>query len=325
MKFRTEIDINPFDAPIDYESRVLAVGSCFAASIGGELQRAKFRTDVNPTGALFNPASIARTLERFAECRMVGVEELSRSREGWFHYDFHSSVCCGESAEMCAESINRAIERGHKALRESDWVILTLGTAWIYELKESGEVVANCHKEPASTFVRRRMEVSEIVAILTSLMDGALRGKRVILTLSPIRHIADGLAENSLSKATLRVAIEAVAECYPQRINYFPAYEILMDDLRDYRFYGADMVHPSATAVEYIWERFQGVAIGEGARKIMSRVMKIVRGVEHRPLDVASEGYQKFCRSQLDAIAQLPDVDLSAENCFFTEQLEKKS
>lgn len=301
------------------------MGSCFAASIGGELQRAKFRTEVNPTGVLFNPASIARTLERFAECRMVGVEELTRGCEGWFHYDFHSSVGCGESAEKSVESINRAIERGHKALREADWVVLTLGTAWIYELKDSGEVVANCHKEPASTFTRRRMDVAEIVETLASLMEGALSGKRVILTLSPIRHLADGLAQNSLSKATLRVAIEAIAERYPQRINYFPAYEILMDDLRDYRFYGVDMVHPSATAVEYIWEQFQGVAIGEGARKIMPRVMKIVRGVEHRPLDIASEGYQKFCRSQLDAIAQLPDVDLSAESCFFTEQLEKKS
>ncbi len=319
MKFRTEIDIRPFETKIDYESRILAMGSCFVEAVGGRLAKSKFGATINPTGVLFNPASICRALERFERCEGITAEELREGAQGWFHYDFHSSLSDSDPAEALSK-INRAVEVGHNALEASDWVIITLGTSWIYELSEGGEVVANCHKQPGSRFRRRRLSVAEVVEYLDGLLQGTLRSKRVILTLSPIRHVADGLSENSLSKATLRVAIEEIVERYANRVYYFPSFEILMDDLRDYRFYGDDLVHPSSTAVEYVWQSFCGAAISAEANDVMGRVMAIVRAAEHRPRNPQSESFGRFCEDQLRAISRLEGVvEMPSEREYFVK------
>ncbi len=321
MKFRTEIDIKPLKERMGYSSEIITMGSCFAGEVGGRLHSSKFRITVNPSGVLFNPASICRTAQRFATCRLVTAEELHEGREGWCHYDFHSSLNSA-SKELCVKQINDAIVRGHHALERADWVVLTLGTAWIYELKSSGEVVASCHKQPHSIFHRRRLSVPEIVDRAVATIEQYMPNKRVILTLSPIRHVGDGLDENCLSKSTLRVAIDEICSRRPTMTHYFPAYEILMDDLRDYRFYGEDMVHPASVAVEYVWQRFIEFAISSNSLPVMERVEKIMRASKHRPLNSESTTWREFCAQQLAKIAELDDiVDLESERRYFQESM----
>lgn len=324
MKFRTEIDIDRWGRAIGYGDRLFMIGSCFAQSIGEALVRSKFRTAINPMGVLFNPLSVCGAIRRLSAQRHIEMSELREGALGWYHYDFHSSLN-GATREEAFDNINEAIDRGGEALRRADWVVVTLGTAWVYHLVESGRVVGNCHREPARNFERRRLSVDAIVEELSAVIEGELSGKRVVLTLSPIRHVADGLAENSLSKATLRLAIEALREAFADRVAYFPAYEIMMDDLRDYRFYASDMVHPSPMAVEYIYGRFCEVAIADEAKALMPSVMRVVKAVEHRPTSPHSEAHRQLCQAQLRAIEQLPEVDFGEEIAYFDGQLKINS
>ncbi|MFI3282480.1 MAG: GSCFA domain-containing protein, partial [Rikenellaceae bacterium] len=260
--------------------------------------------------------------QRFRHREFVEQGELHYNSQGWFHYDFHSSLCSNDPKE-CVERINRAIELGHESLMAADWIIITLGTAWIYEIAESGIVVANCHKQPSSKFKRRRLSVDEVVEQLEIAVSDLLPSKRVILTLSPIRHIADGLAQNSLSKSILRVAIDEFAQRYPLRVDYFPAYEIFMDDLRDYRFYAEDMVHPSTVGVDYVWERFCEGVVSDSAKVLMNKVLAIKRAAAHRALNPQSDSYKRFCADQLRAISHLErEVDMSTEREYFTKGAE---
>ena len=323
MKFRTEIEPFTLDTDIDYRSRLLALGSCFAEHIAARLSRARFRIEANPTGILFNPASIVRTLERLWHAEPVRREELHRSREGvWFHYDFHGSLSRTE-ADEALDAMNEAVRRGAEALHGADTLLLTFGTAWVYD--HEGRPVANCHRQPAAEFHRRRMTVEEIVAPLARLLEGELAAKRLIVSVSPVRHAGDGLVENSLSKATLRLAAAALEERFAERVRYFPAYEMLVDDLRDYRFYADDLTHPSPQAVAYVWERFCEALLTPDARALLPRIAEITAAARHRPLHPASEAYRAFCRRQLEAIERLPGVDFTEETAFFRSRIEINS
>ena len=244
MKFRTEITPHPLRESIAYSSRIFAMGSCFAENISERLQRAKFRVVSNPTGIMFNPASIAASLERFAKGRPYAAEEFTHADGRWFSFDAHTSLS-GKTAEEALAKMNCAVQAGHEALERADWVILTFGTSWIYELNATGRVVANCHKRPQSHFTRRRLSADEIVGMYDRLMTGLLREKNVIFTVSPVRHVGDGLEGNSVSKAVLRVAVDEIVGRHDNAF-YFPSYEIVNDDLRDYRFYDRDLVHPNS-------------------------------------------------------------------------------
>ncbi len=272
MKFRTEINVAPFERPIDHARRGFSVGSCFADRIAGRLTRYKFPLTSNPTGVLYNPFSIADLLET-------------------------------TPPELAA----------------ADYVLVTFGTAWVYE--EDGKVVANCGKRPAHLFTRRRLSVEEIVGHFDGLMREELRDKQVIFTVSPVRHLKDGFEENSLSKAILRLAVAEIVERHPAEAQYFPAYEILNDDLRDYRFYAADLVHPSESAVEYIWEKFTGAAFGAETRSLLPQIENLVRATEHRPFNPDTEEHAKFRASMLSETRRLaaehPALDLTAEFEFF--------
>ncbi|MFI3289287.1 MAG: GSCFA domain-containing protein [Rikenellaceae bacterium] len=319
MKFRTEIDIEQFFEKIDYSSRIFTIGSCFAQRIGGAMSRAKFQSTVNPTGTLFNPMSVCSSIERLSTKRFIREDELREGDLGWYHFDFHSSLSAPTKLQTL-QQINHAIERGYEAIQSADWVVITLGTSWIYRLIESGELVANCHKLPARNFRRERLSVEEVVSTIGKTVDNHLKDKNIILTVSPIRHIADGLSENSLSKATLRLAIDQLVHTY-NNIVYFPSYEILIDDLRDYRFYAQDMVHPSDVAVEYIWDLFSEAALSSQAKELMPRVMKIIKAREHRPTNPESDAHKSLCRAQLRAIDQLSQVDMSEEKLYFQSVL----
>lgn len=217
--------------------------------------------------------------------------------------------------------MNAALEEGSRALRKADYVIITFGTAWIYALANEPErVVANCHKLPAQTFVRRRLTVAEIVARYDELFEGPLAGKHIIFTVSPVRHVKDGLAANTLSKAVLIEAVHAIVDSHANT-DYFPAFEIVNDELRDYRFYADDMVHPSAVAVEYIWERFGQTVLTDRAREVAAAVEKIAVAMEHRPLRPGTLAHKKFLESmarQVTALAeQYPEVDFSEKLRYF--------
>ncbi len=321
MKLQTTIDIRAFEHQIEYQDEIFAIGSCFAQRVGDEMERSKFRITTNPTGVLFNPLSIGAAIERFAQRRHVSAEELHEGDLGWFHYDMHSSLN-GHTAEEALLQINSAIDMAHEALARSRWVIITLGTAWVYRLIEKeqgarGSVVANCHKQPAAKFQRDRASVEQVVQALQQIVD-RLHDKNIMLTLSPIRHLADGACDNALSKATLRLAIEQVSAS-SRNVNYFPAYEIMLDELRDYRFYDVDMAHPSPLAVEYIWERFCAAALSPKSRDTLTRVMKVVRAAEHRPYNPQSEAYAKHCAAQIKATEAMSEVDFSKEYEYFRE------
>jgi hypothetical protein len=216
-------------------------------------------------------------------------------------------------------SIADLLEADPPELKAADYVLITFGTAWVYE--ENGRVVANCEKRPAHIFTRRRLSVEEIVARFDNLMQNALRDKQVIFTVSPIRHLKDGFEENSLSKAILRLAIAEITARHPETAQYFPAFEILTDDLRDYRFYASDLAHPSAEAVEYIWEKFSAAALSPETLKLLPQIEKIVRATEHRPFSPDTEEHAAFRRKILaeakEFAARHPEIDLSAEIEFF--------
>ena len=326
MQFQTTIDIKPFERKIDHSERILSLGSCFADNIAKRLQRSKFCVTASPTGILFNPESIACAIERFAEAgrsdnALPAREELHNGNGVWFNYDFHSSFSHTD-ADVAIEQMRKAIVSGAEALANAKVIIITFGTAFAY--RRDGKVVANCHKQPQKIFSREMLPVGDIVQRYTELLRGALSGKRVIFTLSPVRHIGDGLEENSLSKATLRVAIAEIVR-QADNAEYFPSYEIMMDELRDYRFYADDMAHPSTLAVDYIWERFSQTAFAPQTLELIKQVERITTAAEHRPFNPASEAHRNFCRQMLKQIEQLntehPTIYLNREKEYFNSYL----
>lgn len=312
MRFRTEISFEPLAEGIDHSAKIFALGSCFAESISERLQRAKFSVTSNPFGVLFNPFSIANTLDRLADTRTFTVCDIEEGKEGFFSFDAHSSLDGKTQTEIFA-NLNKAVAQGSKTLHNAEWVILTFGTAWVYE--REGKVVANCHKQPAKEFVRRRLSVEEIVEQYRTLFEGILRDKKVILTVSPVRHLGDTLQENSVSKATLRLAVEELVARY-ENAHYFPSYEILIDDLRDYRYYGDDMVHPSSMAIAYVWEQFCKYALTKRANDLLPVIEQIVTASEHRPFNPDSQAHKAFCKKMIREIEQHREID-------FTKELQK--
>lgn len=324
MQFRTVIDIKSFDRKIDHSSRILSLGSCFADNIARRMQRAKFRVEASPTGILFNPESIARAVERFAASESPAREELRHDGERYFGYDFHSAFADADP-ERALAAMREAARRGADALRRADTVIITFGTAWIYRLRENGEVVANCHKQPQSLFARELLAADRIADRYAKLLEGPLADKHVIFTVSPVRHLGDGAERNSLSKAVLRVAVGELASRFPDA-DYFPSFEIMNDELRDYRFYADDMTHPSQTAVDYIWERFGATAFAESARRAAERAERIAEAAEHHPFDPRGEAHRNFCRAMLRRIDELrreqPQMQFDDEKEYFNSFLE---
>lgn len=321
MKFRTEIEPAPRSVRIGYDNRILTLGSCFAAHIAGRLAAAKFHVIENPSGILFNPLSIAAAIRSYALPAPVFREELEFDGEMWYHFGFHGDFSA-PTADEALRRMNAARQAGAAALRTADRVILTLGTAWVYE--REGQIVANCHRRPAAEFTRRRLGVAEIVGSLAPLIEGPLAGKQILLTVSPVRHLGDGLEGNAVSKAALRLAAEELKQQF-RCVDYFPAYEILTDDLRDYRFYADDLVHPAPQAIAYVWERFVPAVLDDRARQLLPEVEAIVAAAAHRPRNPHGEAHRAFCRRQLERIEAIPEVDFQRESTLFRQCIEINS
>lgn len=290
LPFRTPVVLPCYPFRIGPTDRGLALGSCFAEHIGRWLQAGKLPVCVNPFGALYNPASIAQALEQLASDEPFREEELF-CHNGLWHSFMHHGDFSGTDPSAVLRRIRAAWETGAEALREARYLMLTFGTAWVYE--QEGRVVANCHKLPARTFVRRRLTVGEITELLVPLL-ARWPEKEVIVTVSPVVHLGDGLIENQLSKATLLVAAHELAERFAGRVCYFPAYELLAGELRDYRFYADDMCHPSTVAVEYLRRRFSESLLSAEAAGLVAAAEELRRAMNHRPLHPDGEEYAAF-------------------------------
>lgn len=288
----------------------MVMGSCFAEHIGKRLADMKWRAELNPFGVLYNPLSISEALMRLMKFRQYGDEELTCFPDGGWSTWLHHSRYSHSVKEMALATINASLEAGSRALAEADMLVITWGTAWVYQLRNTGEVVGNCHKVPEREFVRYRLSVEEIVAEYTQQLGRlwALNPKvRVLFTVSPVRHLKDTLHGNQLSKATLLLAVDELCRRYPDRLHYFPAYEIVMDELRDYRFYAEDMAHPSAQAVEYVWERFVEHVTDHDAQAFIAEWTKMVRAMAHRPFRPEAEEYKRFVEQNIEKIMALKE------------------
>lgn len=289
MKFRTEYDARPSEKPLNPEQSVVLIGSCFTDYIGERMRTCRWAAYPNITGTLFNPSSIAKTLEiacTWENPFEVIKDSLANRDQLWMSW-LTDSGCTTYSKRDTDDRVFNRFFHLRKNLSKAYTLIVTFGTAWIYELTaRPGYVVANCHKFPADTFTRRRLTTKEIVAEWTTLIK-LLAEKypdiRIILTVSPVRHLKDGFEGNSRSKAILQLACEEICERCPTA-EYFPSYEIVNDDLRDYRFYSSDMVHPSPEAVDYIWEKFQDRYLTKASRALLAEGEKITKHLNHRPI-----------------------------------------
>lgn len=294
MNLKTEVHIAKPARPIEHSDRVFMIGSCFAENMAERMKRSGIRTASNPFGVMYNPLSIAACIDRLLEGKPFGEDELIQYG-GMYHSMMHHGAFSATDKATCLERINSSLREGERALREADIIIITWGTAWIYEFE--GNVAGNCHKLPADRFTRRRLSPEEIAIRYRQLIGRAdLRDKRFIFTVSPIRHIKDGLHENQLSKATLLLATDMLRQDFPE-LDYFPSYEIMNDELRDYRFYADDMLHPSALAEQYIWERFTGSRFSASALASAKECEDFFRAGAHRPLHPDSAQYQQFAEA----------------------------
>ncbi len=322
MKFRTEINISPSLQKITYNNKSLFIGSCFTENIGNQMQKLKFPSMVNPFGILYNPLSINTCLQRLIAAKPYNSDELHHFNEQWHSWAHHGHFS-HKNQNTCLQNINQELKTASIFLKQADFLLLTLGTAFVYQWKESGEIVANCHKIPQKQFDHYRISVKDIVEVLSPTLKQIqqLNPKlQIIFTLSPIRHWKNGAIDNQLSKATLLVAIHEL-KAKLKKVNYFPAYEIMMDDLRDYRFYESDMLHPTSTAIDYIWGKFQEAYFDQQTGKLKERIEKILNAKNHRPRNPNSEAHQRFLQQQLKYIEGLeneyPLLDFEEEKGFF--------
>ncbi|MEH6682249.1 MAG: GSCFA domain-containing protein [Sediminicola sp.] len=308
MKLQTLIPLVKASMPIDYNSDVLLLGSCFAENIGEKFKYFKFCSLVNPFGILFHPLALEEVLVRSVEQKPYTETDIFSVNGSWQCFDAHSSLG-GVSKEKVLDNLNQgsALIRTH--LKTASHIVITLGTAWAYRYKETQRLVANCHKMPQAAFQKELLSVEALTLSLerlVKLVTGVNPGVSLVFTISPVRHLKDGFVENQVGKSHLITALHQLLETHPDTA-YFPAYELMMDELRDYRFYADDMVHPNALAIEYIWEKFREMWISGDVAPLMDKVEEVQKGLLHRPFQPASEGHQVFLRSLERKISYLKE------------------
>jgi len=322
--FLTQVQIVKPPFEITYRSNLFFIGSCFSDYIGKKMRELQFHVCTNPFGVIYNPLSIASNLELLVEKVCFTEDDLSFYNELWFSYT-HYTLFSHPDKETCLRNINASFSEAKEFLFKADLLFITLGTSWIYRLRENGNVVANCHKQPASRFERSLLTVEqsyEALKLCIEKIRNINSDIKFVFTVSPIRHWKDGAIGNQRSKAALILAITELQDRL-ENIYYFPAYEIFMDELRDYRFYAADMLHPSESAQNYIWERFNESFISHDDMIILRNVEKIISSLEHKPRFPDTGAYRNFKQSVHKKIQELskkfPFIDfhelqLRAEN-----------
>lgn len=305
MELQTQIPLSKQpNNLISYEFKILLLGSCFSENIGEKLEYFKFKNTQNPFGILFNPKAIETLIERAIQQKEFNESDIFFQNGQWHCFDAHSKLS-DVSKENVLNSLNSGVAKTKAALQKASHIIITLGTAWVYRHIATNKIVANCHKVPQKQFKKELLSVDEIYNSLNKIVTSISSvnpNATLLFTVSPVRHLRDGFAENTLSKSHLISAIHQILESSSSLLGrglgagayYFPSYEIMMDELRDYRFYAEDMIHPNTTAINYIWERFKTVWVSEDSYQTMEKVDTIQKGLRHKPFNPNSEAHQNF-------------------------------
>lgn len=322
MNFFTNIDIKPLPAPITYAHKVMLIGSCFTEHIGNSLSESKFQTLQNPNGILFEPSSVCRSLVSYIQNRQYSAADLHLYNELYQSWDHHSRFS-NPDRDVCLNGINASQQNAHRFLKEADWLIITLGSSFVYKLQETRQDVANCHKAPASWFEKYLIPIDEQIAGLDNTIHQLFHFNpklKIIFTISPVRHLRDGVTENNRSKARLIETVHHLVQKF-DRLFYFPAYELVIDVLRDYRFYDIDLAHPNYAATQFVMEHFTDYAFDHPTKTLLTEIRQLVTARKHKPFHPGSSQHRDFLNRNLlkaEALSTLyPSLDFSSEITYF--------
>lgn len=321
--FRTKVIPKISPHKIDLRDSIVALGSCFVQNIGKKFEDYKFHININPFGTLFNPLTIFKLVNQAALKKNIDSRGIVESKGVFHHYDLHSDLSRLDK-ETLLENANLELKHLGDRLPKTSIMIYTFGTSFVYELKDTREIVANCHKVPSKHFSCRLLTIEEIVRgfeVNYTLVKGANPDTRFILTVSPVRHQKDSFEQNNVSKSILRLACEQMVNKFDD-VEYFPAFEIMMDELRDYRFYADDMLHPSPVATDYIWQKFQDVYFDDKQKQFILKWDKIRLALAHKPFNHESEQHQLFIHKTIGLLKEFKDeVDINPELKLLKSQL----
>lgn len=329
-KFQTAVEIPEFKWKTGYSKKNMFIGSCFTENVGNKMAALKYDVDINPFGILYNPASVANSIKILLEKKPFSENRLI-FHNGLWHSFFHHGRFSDPDKNTTLEKINSRINASSGYLKTTDFLFLTFGTAWVYEYKKNGQIVSNCHKIPAAEFTRRRLNVDEIAGSFIQLLPEIWKQNpacKVVFTVSPVRHWKDGAIENQRSKAALILAIDKITgEFGTEKCGYFPSYEIMMDELRDYRFYAGDMLHISEVGINHIWNLFEQSLIEENSTQLTPRIYKITKAFQHKPLNRFSDEYLRFLETALKQVNELqkdyPNLNFELEKNHFTVEFNE--
>lgn len=327
MELRTTIKIEPSSKKISYNDPVMFIGSCFSSSIGSQLELGRMPVMINPAGTVYNPISVFNTINTIIEEKEFAPDDL-HCHDGNFLSFYHDTDFSSEDPKKVIKAINEKSRKGMSFLRDSKFLFITLGTARVYRWKKTGMIVSNCHKIPNDQFVSELLSVCEIVAVWKKLLDMLhtfFPQLKVVFTISPVRHWKDGAHGNQISKSVLFLAVEELL-LHSSAPQYFPAYELLMDDLRDYRYYDDDMLHPSKTAVNYIWDAFSFCYMENRTIDIYREAVKISKARNHRLSTETGAQIKRFAEKMLAHISDIeskaPTINFSSESDYFRSLLK---
>ncbi|AFK04643.1 GSCFA domain protein [Emticicia oligotrophica DSM 17448] len=315
MDFRTEIEVAPARFKISTDSKIMTVGSCFSEVIGSQLTDNKLQCLCNPYGTVFNPASIFKLISHSLQNQPIFKHLMLENNGIWQHYDFHSKFYA-HSKEELEKELNLTHRNVNQFLRKANFLVITLGTSIVYQLKENSQIVSNCHKTPASHFKKELLNVKDIIMKFRPMYETLKMQNnkiKILLTVSPVRHTRETLQLNSVSKSILRTACYHLEQDFSD-VHYFPSYEIMMDDLRDYRFYKADMIHPNEQAEQYIFEKFANTYFTEDLNIFLKEWNKVKMSLNHRPIQVDTPAHQRFLNDLLEKLTILSNkIDVTSE------------
>ena len=324
MEFQLPIQIDPLPIPFSYKDRILLIGSCFTEHIGNRLTEFKFETLQNPNGILFDPYSVSGSLVSYIRNKEYTANDLVYLNELWQSWQHHSSFS-DIDREKALDNINSSIREAHEFLKNAKWLVITFGTSFSYQLVENELPVANCHRAPSALFRKHLMSIEEIKSVLDNCFHQLFHfnpNLQILLTVSPVRHVRDGVVDNNRSKARLIETVHHFVSKF-NRLYYFPAYELVTDVLRDYRFYDADMVHPNYQATSFVLEQFGKYCIDEGSQKIMEEVQKIITAYKHRPFQPETSAHKQFLQNNLhktlDLQKRFPFLKFEKEIAYFSD------
>jgi len=329
MILRTPVKTDPSQDKITYLTPVLFSGSCFAVETGRRMAEAKMKVLINPAGTMFNPVSVFNSIDLLIQGKNFTGSDLIFHDNLWHSFYHYTSFSSSDAGQALSE-INRSLENAREFLRQAKFLFVTFGSAMVFRFKETGMIVSNCHKMPSGLFSREMLKVEDVTKLWLPLLDRLKSfnpGLKTVFTLSPVRYLGNGAHANQVSKAVLTLAIEEILS-HSSSPGYFPAYEIFMDELRDYRFYADDMVHPSTAGADYVFNIFRQTYFSDDTEKLYQEVMEVVRARNHRVISPSAQSLKIFADNILKKIGKLteinPGLGFEEERAYFNSLGQQK-